>query len=87
MKLPKHYTITIEHNPHKSCYNNVQEYIDMWDHFIDCITPEDLKICIQRNELWSVQWYPNTPISFTLILSYSLERCLELCNEELYDYL
>lgn len=86
MKLPKHHSLSIEHNPHKSSYQTILQYIETWDHLKDCITPEDLVICIERNELWHFQWYPNTPISFELILSYSFERCLELINQELYDY-
>ncbi len=86
MKLPKHHTLSIEHNPHKSGYETVQKYIENWDHLKDSISKEDLAICIEKDELWHFQWYPNTPISFNVVLSYSFERCLELSAEELYDY-
>ena len=81
MKFPKHYTLSIEHNPHKSFYETVKRYIDDYEHLKEAITDEDLAICIERDELWSLQWYPITPISSYIIASYSLERCLELSNE------
>ena len=87
MKLPKHHILSIEHNPHKSSYETVQQYLDNYDHLKALIIEEDLKICIESNELWQIQWYPFTPISFNVVISYSLERCLELINEELYDYI
>lgn len=86
MKLPKHYILSIEHNPHKSFYQTVEEYIYNFDRFKSCITEEDFVICVDRDELWYIQWYPNTPISFNLVISYSLERCIEIINEDLYDY-
>ncbi len=88
MKLPKHYTLSIEHNPHKICYETVEKYIDHYEHLQEAISQEDLKICKERDELWQLQWYPDTPIGFHVILSYSLQRCLELseCEWECYDY-
>lgn len=89
MKLPRHHSCSIEHNPHKAVYYNVLQHIEMCDHYKECVTPEDLAICIEKDEIWHFQWYPRTPISFELVISYSLERCLELAREisgELYDY-
>lgn len=86
MKLPKHQSLFIEHNPHKSFYQSVQQYLDEFEITEDHISKEDRDMCIRRNELWRLQYYPLSPISFGLIFSYSLERCLELCDEELYDY-
>ncbi len=86
MKFPKHHTLSIEHNPHKSSYESIRQYLDTYEHLQGAISAEDLIICIERDELWHFQWYPHTPISFNVILSYSLERCIELANEELYDY-
>lgn len=80
IEFPKHHILSINHNEHKSCYQTVGMYLDDNEMYKDCITPDDLKICIERNELWELRWYPITPISFYHICSYSLERCLEIAK-------
>ncbi len=81
MQFPKNLSMSIDHNNHKNFYQNIETYFSNYDFFKDCISQEDLKICIEKDELWELQWYPNTPISFYKVISYSLERCLELANE------
>lgn len=78
--FPRHFTLNIEHNPHKSNYQTIEEYIENLD-LKDAITAEDLKKCKEMDSLWHFQWYPDTPIGFHVILAYSLERCLELSKE------
>lgn len=78
MKFPKHVSLSIQHNPHKDSYESVLEYLESNDLFMEDLAEEDLVKCIERDELWSIQWYPITPISFYMVISYSLERCLEL---------
>jgi len=86
IKIPKHLSMTIEHNPHKAIYESVQSYIDNYEHLKTSVISEDLKICSERDEIWELRWYPATPTSFYIIISYSLERCLELANSEKYDH-
>lgn len=80
MEFPKHMSLHISHNPHKEYYETVKQYLDNYEQFRDCISKEDLEICIKENELWELHWYPNTPIVFHKIHSYSLKRCLELAK-------
>jgi hypothetical protein len=86
MKFPKHLNLSITHNPHKNYYQTVLQYLEDDDISKKSITKEDLCICIETDELWELQWYPSSPISFFKILSYSLQRCLELAQESRYDY-
>lgn len=80
MDFPKHFTMSIEHNPHKNYYQDIKQYLSDHECYKDVINSEDLKICIQNDELWVIHWYPHNPISFYAVLSYSLEKCLELAN-------
>jgi hypothetical protein len=81
MKFPKHLTMSIHHNDHKNVYESILQFIERNEWLRECITKEDLIICIEKDELWEIQWYPTTPISFNKVMSFSLERCLELVNE------
>lgn len=80
-EFPSHLTLTIEHNNHKNTYSSIQQYLNDNDILKECILFEDLEICIRLDELWELRWYPSTPIGFHHIISYSLERCLELAKE------
>lgn len=80
MKFPKHITLSIDHNNHKNYYQTINEYFKDNDFFLNCISEEDLKICLEKDELWEIQFYPHTPSSFHKVISYSLERCLDIAN-------
>jgi hypothetical protein len=78
MKFPKHIQMLIHHNDHHGSYESINDYLSNFEWMIECVSPEDLVKCNELNELWEIQWYPNTPISFHKVISYSFERCLEL---------
>ena len=81
MDFPKHLTMNICKNNHKNYYESIEQYFESFDKFKDDISEEDLKICIDKDELWEFQWYPDTPMGFHKVISYSLERCLKLAKE------
>ena len=80
MKFPKHHQLFISHNQHHTNYESVRDYLDR-DNGAE-ISPEDREECIRLNEIWEIQWYPETPISFYCIGAPTLERCIELANKE-----
>ena len=80
--LPRHdFGINIEHNPHKSTYESVDEYVagnfDLYD-----VTPDDLAECIRTGELWTMQWYPESSVGFCAIAAPTLARLLAIAAGE-----
>lgn len=78
MKLPKHISLTIAHNPHAVYYESVEDYLAR-DH-VD-VSPEDRAEMVRTGEVWEIHWYPDTPIGFCCIAAATLERALEIANE------
>jgi len=83
MKFPKHHQLVITHNEHHTSYETVESYLDR-DERIE-ITKEDRDECIRLGEIWEIQWYPNTPISFYCVGGPSLERCLQVINAQEWE--
>ena len=81
MMFPKHSHFSLEHNPHKACYETINEYLDGLDERINTIEPTELKKCLELNELWVLQIYPTTPIGFYWFAASNLEKLLEMANK------
>jgi hypothetical protein len=77
VKLPKHVTLNISHQPHLAVYETVEEWLST--DFAD-VTPEDRAEMLTTGEVWVVQWYPDTPVGFCAVAAASLERALALAN-------
>ena len=69
--LPKHKcSLYLTHNEHKSCYESVTDYYIRGEEFV---SPEEYQKCVDTDNVWSLQWYPDTPVSFFVIRAASLE--------------
>ena len=82
--LPVHSCgLTLDHNPHKGVYETVAQWFETADHkeFYDWKDAEAIAEAIETNELWTLQWYPETPISFHSIAAPTLVALLELAKE------
>jgi len=76
--------MNIEHNNHKSTYQTVEELLkDDTENFYEFSSKEDRQKCIDTNELWSIQIYPDTPIGFYVFAGSTFEKVLEDMNKEL----
>ncbi len=82
MKLPPGIAHFISRNDHASCYQSIKDYVQNND--IDIETNE-LHKAIETNELWTILWYPHTPVGFFQVAASTLDRALELANEKLDD--
>lgn len=79
IKLPKGISHSIEHNSHVHSYISVEEHLE----FVKAdITDEERALCIQMNELWEIRWYPDNTVGFYCVYASTLEKALELANEE-----
>jgi len=73
-QLPKHNCgLYLEHNPHKDCYEDVETFTLLDDSWV---SPEECQKAIISNELWTLQWYPDTPIGFHRVMASTLEAIL-----------
>ena len=70
MKFPEHKCgLYLSHNAHRDVY----ESVDTFCHEQYFISPEDRQKCIDTDECWELQWYPDTPIGFYRLLGSTLE--------------
>ena len=60
MKLPKHINLIIEHNPHKASYMTVEEWCKHVE--IEWISLEEELLAKKKDEMWTIIWYPDTPV-------------------------
>ena len=88
IKLPKHKcSLTIQHNPHKDLYETAEQWLSEQG---DCYTwemDETREQAIEDNEIWTLQWYPDTQIVFIAIAAptiYSLFEYAEQVELELH---
>jgi hypothetical protein len=75
-KLPKHKcALSITHNEHKSYYDSIEDYVD--EERLQWVSEEEKQKAIAANEIWEIQWYPDTPIGFICVAASSLDVLLE----------
>lgn len=77
LKLPEHACgLYLEHNVYKDVYESITEAVaeipdDIWTSL------EERQRALDTGELWTLHWYPNTPIGFRRLAAASLETLLE----------
>jgi hypothetical protein len=69
----------LTHNEHKNYYETVKEFIVNQD--IE-LTEDEYDKCVINDELWVLQWYPDTPIGSYTVAGSTLEYVLEKANHE-----
>jgi hypothetical protein len=82
--LPKHKCgLYLEHNPQKDVYETVAEWAAHRDFDdSDWASLEERQKAIETNEVWTLRWYPNTPVGFCDMHAHSLEALLEAVNRD-----
>lgn len=84
--LPKHAAgLTLQHNDHKSVYDSVEQWIEK-NTLFDFISEGEKQKAIATDSIWTLQWYPHTPIGFYSIAASSLaalEAHMKTLPEEL----
>ena len=77
--LPPHKCgLYLEHNPHRDTYDTVEQWVE--DHDIeddDWVTPEDRQRAIETDEVWTLQWYPETPAGFHFVAAATFEGLMK----------
>jgi hypothetical protein len=85
MKFPAHKCgLYLEHNVHRDYYESAQKW---WENQVERECPHDWKDDESRNraiasdEIWTLQWYPDTPIGSYSIAAPTLEELLAYALE------
>jgi hypothetical protein len=82
MNLPDHKCgLYLTHNAHRDVYRSVAEELQVIDHLNDDDVwsgPEAKQRSIDTDEMWQLQWYPNTPVGFNVVCAPTLEEVLAL---------
>ena len=84
MELPSHKAgLYLTHNQHKDYYETVSVRIEegAGPDVNNFVSHEDMQECIDTDELWELQWYPETPIGFYTVCGSSLEIVLKRAME------
>ena len=75
--LPRHEaSLIIEHQPHKAVYETVEGWIEEPFSYSWPSEAEKQK-AIDTNQVWTLQWYPDTPVGFYCVAAASLEAALK----------
>lgn len=81
IKLPKHEcSLSIDHNPHKGAYQTIEKYIEISGDLFDWESDEHKRRSIDTNEIWTIQWYPSTPVGFYCVAAPTLDELLHYVN-------
>ncbi len=82
MKFPSHKAgLYLTHNQHKDYYETVEEHVLEYMGKAYFVSAEDYNKCVDTDELWELQWYPETPIGFHKVCGSALEIVLQKALE------
>ena len=91
MIFPKHKAgLYLTHNEHKDYYETVAVRVGYHPSIDDehyWVSPEDKQKSIDTNELWELQWYPDTPVGFHKVCGSTLDIVLKRALEIEEEYL
>lgn len=80
MKLPEHKCgLYLQHNQHRDYYQSASEWIEDNDQYY-WKDEASKRAAIDSDSIWTLQWYPDTPIGFYAVAAPTLEALLELAN-------
>lgn len=81
MTFPKHINLELQHNEHAVLYETAQQWLESRGEHIPTFESDEEKArAIETNEIWMLQWYPDTPVGFHWIAAASLEALLKFAE-------
>lgn len=82
--LPAHKaSLTLTHNNHLDYYRTVEQEFENDTYYDEESFPEgEREKCIAANELWTLHWYPHTPVGFSVIHASTLEAVFRALIDE-----
>jgi hypothetical protein len=81
MNLPKHKCgLYLEHNHHRDIYESAKVWLEDNDNH-EWKSEDDKQRAIATDEIWTLQWYPHTPVGFISIAAPTLDELLAWAME------
>lgn len=82
MKLPDHQaSLQLTHNDHRNTYQASADWIAEQEQDGDCwfdwVSDEQRQKAIETDSIWTLQWYPDTPVGFVALAAADLDVLLE----------
>ena len=83
MKLPDHKCgLYLEHNSHKDVYESAKDWMDGRFDLYEWKDDESKQRAIDTDSIWTLQWYPDTPVGFYAVAAPTLEELIAFASEE-----
>lgn len=79
---PHRASLTLRHNDHKNYYQSAEDWARDNDanRFADWISDEQRAKAIETDSIWTIQWYPHTPVGFCALAAADLELLLAFAS-------
>lgn len=73
----------ITHNDHKNQYQTADEWTrtNEVDQYADWISESERVKAVEEDSIWTLQWYPNSPVGFCCVAASSFEALMEYFSE------
>lgn len=87
MKFPAHKgSMMIIHNDHKDQYQTAEDWIKDNEcvpetQYAEWISDDERQKAIDNDSIWTLQWYPDTPVGFQCVAASSFEALMEYFSE------
>ena len=82
MQFPEHKAgLTLHHNDHKSVYDTAEDWIAEND-WCDWEDDAAKQRAIDTDSIWTLRWYPNTPVGFNAVAAPTLEELFAVANSD-----
>jgi len=83
LRFPKHYSLRLEHNEHKSFNEpNVQQWLDNFEVQPDWVSEDQKSKAIETGDVWMMRWYPSGTVSSFCLCACDLDILLENAIKE-----
>ena len=67
----------LSHNEHRDVYEAAEDFYDSEDF----VSPEEWAKAMKEDNVWSIQWYPVTPVGFHRVCASTLEALEKAVRE------
>lgn len=84
MTFPAHKCgLYLTHNENRDLHESLDYWLSQGSgtHVSSHLSDADRAECMRTDNIWVLQWYPETPVSFYLVAGPTLERVLELASQ------
>ena len=79
--IPHNGGLTLSHNAQRAVYQTAEEWLENNDDHFEWDSDEAKKRARQTASIWSLIWYPNTPVGFYSIAAPTLEELIALAEK------